>query len=517
MAEISRRHLMNLAGRSTGAAALVNTLSAMGMLAATSCSFTKPIPGSGNGKSVVILGAGIAGLTACYELLKAGYHCTILEARNRAGGRVWTIRGGEKIAEIDSLQHVKWHSERDLYFNAGASRISHHHQGILSYCREFGVPLEPFISDNRAALFQSDAAFGGAPQLIRRINADMKGAIAALAAKSIASNQPHVSTLLKVFGDLKNDSTYRGSTRAGYSIPPGAGRQSGTPYPQPLGLEEIAKIASQEVVARELIFCENWHQAPTMLQPAGGMDSIVESFKRRVGERIVFNAEVASIRRTGNRAQIAWRDRASGRLSTIDADAAICTIPLPVLKSIESNFSEPVKQAIVQGASLYIPAVKVAFQSAPRWWESELGLYGGISWTARDITQIWYPSSAFHSSAGIIVGAYIWNTAIGEKYTAMSPEARVKAAVKDAEVLHPSFGERVGHGISVAWAKTPYSMGGWIEWDPESRKTAYEVLLAGDGPILFAGEHMSYVTGWQEGAVQSAHYSLSSVHGLLNR
>src|SRR5260370_3626199 len=123
-------------------------------------------------------------MTAAYRLSKAGYQCRILEARTRAGGRVWTVRGGDRIVETDSTQQVNWETHRDLYFNAGPARLSSHHQGILGHCRELGVALELFVNDNRAALIQLDSQFGGKPQPARRLNADLRGAIAALAAKS---------------------------------------------------------------------------------------------------------------------------------------------------------------------------------------------------------------------------------------------------------------------------------------------------------------------------------------------
>jgi monoamine oxidase len=265
-----------------------------------------------------------------------------------------------------------------------------------------------------------------------------------------------------------------------------------------------------------MAFAEVWDQAPTMLQPVGGMDAIIDAFKRRVGERVLLNAEVVSIRRSGKQARITWRDVVSGRQSTIEAHLAVCTIPLPVLTLIDSDFSDQVKNAISVGAGIYVPAVKVAFQSRPRWWEYELGLYGGISWTAKDITQMWYPSHGFHDSTGIIVGAYIWNSTIGAKFAAMTPAGRASVATQDAEALHPSFAERVTEGVSVAWSKVPYSMGGWAEWDAPTRSAAYGPLLAGDGPFIFAGEHMSYINGWQEGAVQSAHYAVARVSSILN-
>ena len=142
--EISRRTLVELIGRIGGAATAYSALNMAGLLATPMAYAAPPAlkPGSGNGKRVAILGAGIAGLTAAYCLSKAGYQCTILEARARSGGRVWTIRGGDQIAETDSTQRIEWQADRDIYFNAGAARISSHHQGILGYCRELGVPLE---------------------------------------------------------------------------------------------------------------------------------------------------------------------------------------------------------------------------------------------------------------------------------------------------------------------------------------------------------------------------------------
>src|SRR6185369_263703 len=135
--EISRRTLVELVGRIGGAATAYSALNAMGLLVTPTAYAAPPplAPGSGKGKRVVILGAGIAGMTAAYRLSKAGYQCGILEARARSGGRVWTVRGGDQIVEAESTQRVNWEAHRDLYFNAGAARISSHHQGILAYCR----------------------------------------------------------------------------------------------------------------------------------------------------------------------------------------------------------------------------------------------------------------------------------------------------------------------------------------------------------------------------------------------
>jgi monoamine oxidase len=260
-----------------------------------------------------------------------------------------------------------------------------------------------------------------------------------------------------------------------------------------------------------MLFAEGWDQAAPMLQPVGGMDAIARAFARAVGPMVTHGAEVTQIRRVGERARIVWRDRKSGRDAAIEADFVICTIPLPVLRQIDADFAAPVKRAVAAGAAGYVPAVKIAFQSARRWWETDHQLYGGITWTSRDITQVWYPSSGFHGRKGIVVGAYIWTGAIGRRFAAMTPAQRAAAAIADGERIHPGYAGLVDRGASVAWQKIPFAGGAWVEWDRATRRDAYPVLLDGAGPFHFAGEHMSHINGWQEGAVRSAHYTVARI------
>jgi monoamine oxidase len=495
------------------------TLNAMGLLA-TPVAFAAPPrlePGSGKGRQVVILGAGIAGLTAAYCLGKAGYQCRILEARARPGGRVWTIRGGDRLEETDSSQTAAWETHRDLYFNAGAARLSSHHHGILGYCRELGVPLELFINDNRSALVQLDSQFDGKPLPMRRVLADLRGGIAASAAKGVLPDDANLRALFRRYGDLRGDLLeYKGSWSAGFASEddaPGGGNHAGV-LQQPLPLGDIAAAAAaSETVALALVFTESWHQSPSMLQPVGGMDAIPRAFARVLNAAIHYNTEVVRLERQGERARIVFHDRQADRRGAIEADLVICTIPLPVLKSIPADFSPAVRKAIEIGAGVYVPAVKVAFQTPSRWWETEQQLYGGISWTGRDITQIWYPSHGFNGGKGILVGAYIWDDGAAGRYAGMTPDQRRQAAIADGERLHPGYAKRVGAAMSISWSKVPYSLGGWADWlaFPGTRREAYPALLAGDGPFLFAGEHMSYINGWQEGAVQSAHYTVAEI------
>ena len=516
MSGIDRRRFINLVGRSGGAAALYSTLGAMGLVVppAPHRALTRLPKGSGRGVRIAVLGAGIAGMAAAYELQRAGYDCTVLEARDRPGGRIWTIRSGDTIAETDSSQRVTWDRQPDLYLNAGPARISQHHQAMLAYCRELHVPLEVLVNDNRAALLQDDAAFGGEPQIARRVLADTRGGIAALAAGGLTPGarqsvpDRNLRRLLRTFGALGDDLRYSGSARAGYEQLPGlTPEQPGRRHPV-LPLDEIAKVASWPAAMAAV---ETWDQTGTMLQPVGGMDAIARAFARSLGATIRYQAEVVGIHRLGERARVSWRDRKHGSGHALDADFVICTIPLPVLRGIESDFPDPVKRAIEAGALAYIPAVKVAFQANRRWWESDQQIYGGISWTSRDITQIWYPSAGLNGDKGILIGAYIWTTSIGRRFAALSPAERLAAAIADGERLHPGYAGLVDRGVSIAWSKIPFTGGGWVDWGDAAWRAAYPALLNGHGPVQFAGEHMSYMDSWQEGAVRAAHHVVERI------
>src|ERR1041384_7830953 len=145
-------------------------MEAMGLLHAPPASaepFALP-PGSGRGRKVVILGAGIAGLVSAYELRRAGWDVTVLEARDRIGGRVWTVRGGDRIVQTGRPDQVA-RFDPGLYFNAGAARIPTTHRVILGYARKFGVPLETFVNSNRSAGWD----FAGTVRPERRMVYDM--------------------------------------------------------------------------------------------------------------------------------------------------------------------------------------------------------------------------------------------------------------------------------------------------------------------------------------------------------
>ena len=140
------------------------------------------LDGEPKGASVLILGAGIAGLVAAYELRRAGYRVTVLEYNDRVGGRTWTLRGGDRYSELGgAVQDCRFGD--GLYINPGPWRIPYHHRAVLDYCRRLGVALEPFIQVNHNAWLHSHQA--GARVRYREAQADFNGTIAELLAKAV--------------------------------------------------------------------------------------------------------------------------------------------------------------------------------------------------------------------------------------------------------------------------------------------------------------------------------------------
>jgi monoamine oxidase len=179
--ELTRRALIEQIGRIGGAGAAYVAMEALGLVPATPAGAENfSLPHAGGAPSVVILGAGIAGLVAAYELQKAGYRVSVLEAADRIGGRVWTIRGGDRIVQTGRPDQ-RATFDPGLYFDAGAMRIPSTHRVILGYARRFGVPMETFVNANRNVRWD----FGGNVEPERRLVSDMRGRLGELLAKAI--------------------------------------------------------------------------------------------------------------------------------------------------------------------------------------------------------------------------------------------------------------------------------------------------------------------------------------------
>ena len=510
----TRRTLLSSIGAAAGSAAVYRTMDALGMLGtgAAHAAALDLAPGSGEGGHVVILGAGVSGLAAAWEMSRAGWQCTVLEAAGRPGGRNLTVRGGDVLTERGMRQEVCFDHEDHLYANLGPARIPYHHRTVLGYCKEFGIDLEVFTNDNRAALFHDRARFGGRPVVARRVLTDMRGYVAELLAKAVdrgaldeeltADDKEKVRAMLTSFGGLKEDGSYAGSNRSGYQ---GTAIHAGLEAGDTEERLDFGELLGADFWRYKLHFSHFLNQNPTLFQPVGGMDAIVHALAERIGDLVRYACIVEQIRREDHGVRVVYRDP-DGAERAVRADYAICTIPAPVLKDIPNDFSSETQAAI---ESLdFVEAVKVAFQAKRRFWEEDSAIYGGISWTDSDITQIWYPCNGYQQPKGVLVGAYIWSSAPGRRYSAMSAPERLRAALAEGEPLHPGYAGEMECGISRAWLNVPFQNGGWPRRNPDAAAT----LRRGDGPFQFAGDQVTALPGWQEGALLAAHAAADAIH-----
>ncbi len=516
----TRRQLLTRIGAVAGSAALYQAMTQLGH--ATGTDFTGPpaLSGTRENTSVVVLGAGLAGMLAAYELRKAGYTVRVLEFQNRSGGRNFTLRGGDTLTELGGYTQKVAFAPGN-YINPGPWRIPYHHQAILHYCRAFGVALEPFIEVNHNAYLHNTTTFSGAPQRYREVMSDFNGYTAELLTKAInqksldlpiSVDESHdLLAAMKGWGLLDADGVYgrnvEVSTRRGFDKAPGAG-PNGAPLPStPLDRAEIMKSRLWEYLA----FNMGGDVQTTMFQPVGGMDMIGRAFARQVADLVTHNVRVSAIQQSGDGVTITYADHNfGGAVTQVSADYCVCTIPLSVLSELDVQVSEPMKAAIA--AVPYHSSVKVGLEFKRRFWEQDEQIYGGISFTDQPISVMSYPSHGYFSDGpAVMLGAYMFGAAAYD-FAGMTPPERVQAALEQGSKIHPQYKQEFVTGVGVSWSRMPWTLGCCSMWSEEARRTHYKTLTTMDGRIVLAGEHASYVGCWQEGALLSALSAITQLH-----
>lgn len=517
----SRRDLLTMIGTVAGGAAMYQAMTSLGHAQESPYKGPLQLDGDPRGASVLVLGAGLAGMTAALELSKAGYRVRVLEYdAARAGGRCWTIRGGDRYEELGGAVQTCGFAQGH-YLNPGPWRIPYHHHAVLDYCRRLGVALEPFIQVNHNAYVHGRRAFGGKPQRYRVVQADYHGHVAELLAKATragaldqAVSQDDREILLeslRAWGALDRDMRLSknivASDRRGFARDAGGGAASEPLPSEPLSASEVLRSRLWSYLITGALY----EFQTTMFQPVGGMDMIARAFAREVGGLITHNAKVTSIQQDDRGVSVAWEDRAAGdAVRTEQADWCVCTLPLSVLSQIGPTVS-PAKAAAIDAVP-YSAAVKVGLQFRRRFWEQDEHIYGGISYTDLPIRLISYPSTGYQSDGpGVLLGAYAFGPYAYE-FTALPPGERVRRAVEWGAQIHPQYREAFENGIAVGWNRHPATLGCHGLWTDARRAEHYENLVALDGRLVLAGEHASYVPAWMEGAILSALDAVQRLH-----
>lgn len=472
-----------------------------------------------NGKKIVILGAGLAGMSAAYELGKLGYDCTLLEARDRTGGRIWTVRKGTSETEIGGEKQVCQFDE-GYYLNAGAARIPHHHHLTVQYCRELKVPVEIFGNLNEAGYYFSESTRGALANKrvrAREVHADMRGYLTELVAKAVdqkaldlpmsAEDVERYVAWLREEGDLDLNKKYKGSERHGYATPAAAGLQAGK-IAEPYALKDIVESGLTHPAFAN-VGEYTFNQQPILLQPVGGMDMIPRAFTKLLGDKIRLSCEILEIRKTQPGVRIVYLDKKTGQKQEMKGDYCICTLPLPMLKGIASDLSGEVQRAA--DFVPYMETCKIGIQFKRRFWEEDDGIFGGISKTNMDITQIFYPVHGMLGPKGVLKGMYNFH-GTAKKVGALSLAERQKLALEQGARIHPQYAQEFENAFSLAWHKIPYSKGGWGVYSDSARQRLYPVMTRNDDEIYFAGEHASNLPAWMAGAFESARYAVEMLH-----
>ncbi|MFT4154685.1 flavin monoamine oxidase family protein [Parafilimonas sp.] len=477
------------------------------------------LTGSGNGRHIIILGAGLAGMASAYELQKLGYKCTILEARERSGGRCFSVRRGSINQEVNMPQQTAMF-DAGLYFNAGPSRIPHHHLLTLHYCKELGVPVQVYNNINEATYFYSEGKgpLSNKKIRVREIHNDIRGYMAELLAKAIDTKALDTGLTLedaqkfveyiKAEGGLSIDKLYKASDRRGFKTYPGAADA-------PPEFSVAYKLA--DIIGSGLMEPDFYNVAEyvlelqmVLMQAVGGNDAIAKALEAKVKPSVSFDAAVTSIKNTADGVTVAYTQ--NNQAKTISGDLCICTIPLPVLSNIDNNFSSDVSRAI--DFIPYIQTGKIGLQFKRRFWEEDEQIYGGITHTNNELTQIFYPSNDYLSQKGILIGYYNFNDK-AMRTGELSFKEREQLALQKGRLIHPQYDKEFEHSFSVSWHKTQYSLGGWALYTGETRKSFYKALLKPEKNVYFAGEHLTYLNAWMAGAFESARKTVADIHSRI--
>ena len=447
-------------------------------------------------KKVVIVGAGLAGLAAGYELKRAGHNPVILEAQQRVGGRVYTLR--EPFTE-------------GLYAEVGAMRIPRAHALTMEYIEQFCLKTNGFTMDNPNAYYYISG------RKMRAVEAHANPSLLGFEVfdheVGLTAGQRYLNTLQPLLDMLTNDgdgaweeivARYdQYSTREFLEV---SGWSEGM-------IEMFGLLANQEAVMNssflELFREDSGNYYTNMVEVEGGTDRLPYAFLPALQTNIRFGAKMIAIDQSAEDVTIHYQTRA-GKFAE-EGDYAIITVPFSVLRHVEvlKPFTRPKQRAIRQ--LHYDASAKILFQCRHRFWEEDDGIFGGGTLTDLPIRNLYYPDHGRETGRGVILASYTWSED-AQRWGSLKPDDRIIQALDDIAEIHPQIMEEFEVGTSWMWHDDEFAGGAFALFDPGQQTLLHEEIVKPEGRIHFAGEHASLYHAWIQGALESGLCAAIAVH-----
>ncbi|GAB3079676.1 flavin monoamine oxidase family protein [Pedococcus soli] len=452
---------------------------------------------SGSGPRVIVIGAGMAGLVACLELVDLGYDPVILEGQSRVGGRILTLRDFAP----------------GLHAEAGAMRIARVHQLTLEYCRRFGLGLRPFVMENPNALVY----IAGKRWTYEQVNRE----------PDLLGFDLHERERGRTYEDLWLEATTEirdRYAREGPTALAGIGKEYSHDSIRDFllrqgfseGALELYGLMSFREANMNAAVIEQFreivgHAFEDMQEVVGGMDQLPRAIYRQLRSRVRFGAQVQAVTQDPGSVTVHYRTRAGVFSET--ADHVVCTVPLGLLRHLD--FQPPLPRAKYRAIRQlnYNASTKIFLQVRHRFWESADGIVGGTTTTDLPIRRLVYPShSDPEDERAVLLASYTWGQDAA-RWGALGPDERISLAIKDVAKIHPQIVDEVEGGASHVWQNDPWAGGAFALFEPGQETALHDDIVSAHGRIHFAGEHASVHHAWIEGAIESGLRAARAIDG----
>ncbi|HSL28306.1 MAG TPA: FAD-dependent oxidoreductase [Anaerolineales bacterium] len=436
---------------------------------------------SSNIRTVTVIGAGLAGLSAAYDLHRAGWSVTVLEARDRVGGRVYSLRT----------------FSNGLVAEGGGEFIEENHSRMLAFAEEFHLPLGRVGSwqgqDLDWACFDgksgpmSDAQIWGV-----NLHDEVERIWLALAELGEYVPNPHQPQAARgaAYLDQRSTADWLNSLDAH----PLAKRD----FIQHIRAEYTCEPEQQSMLdlARNVSMYYTTLERGLNYRVAGGNDLIPRSLAAALPD-VRLNAQVTSVRLLPDEVAVTYKQADS--YQTITSAFAILAIPLTTARLIEFNPPLPPAHRSMVNEISYGAVTKVLIEYRNRFWD-ECGWNGRLA-TDTPIGLTWHATSHVEDPHGIIT--VYTGGGPGAHFAALSDKERIRCAVSEIEKIFPGSSGLVESTATIAWPNEPYTLGSYAAFAPGQVIAHWKTLFEPAGRLFFAGEHATALQGFMEGAVES--------------